>query len=185
MLRLVCGRDYSFPKSLCVPCAWAQSPKSVSLRDVVRDVAHEGGSTAWDQFTHIKLESGIHFPNQPNHSPCSIVSDPPTYWSGVILCPPEWSDVSLSESVVIAMITAAIREMTTNVEPQEPSMETILDFEGLRMESSLESTPHSDTQAYTSTYEAAELTQDLKKALRRTSRLADHWPENRQVLRHR
>ena len=49
MLKLVAGRNSCFPKSLVVPCAWIQSPKSLSLRDAVRNVAHhEGGSTTRD-----------------------------------------------------------------------------------------------------------------------------------------
>ena len=34
------------------------------------------------------------------------MSDPLTYWWGVTLCPPELNDVSLAESVVIAMRAA-------------------------------------------------------------------------------
>ena len=144
VLKLVAGRNYCFPTSLVVPCTWIQSPKSLSLRDVVRDVArHEGGSTTRDQFTHITLESGIHFPLQPNRSPGSTVSDILTYWWGVTLCPPEWNDISQAESVVFAMRAAAIREMTTNSKVQNLSMEMILEFDGLR---TMESTPHSNTQ---------------------------------------
>ena len=63
------------------------------------------------------------------------------------LCPPEWSDISLAEAVVIAMRTAATREMMTNSEVEKPSMEAILEFDGLRMVCAVESTPHANTQA--------------------------------------
>ena len=117
MLKLVAGHSYWFPKSLVVPCAWIKSHHSLSLRDAVQDVTHhEGGSTTRDQLPHITLESGVHFPNQPNRSPGSTVSDPLTYWWGVTLCPPELSDVALAESVVISTRKAAICEMITNSE---------------------------------------------------------------------
>ena len=82
LLKLVAGRNYSFPKSLVVPCAWTRySPKSLSLRDAVRNVTHHGDrATTWDQPIDINLEAGYHFPNQPVRSPRSTVSDPLTYW---------------------------------------------------------------------------------------------------------
>ena len=50
MIRLVSGRTYCFPKSLVVQCVWLHSPKSLSLRDAVLDVAHHAGeSTTWDR----------------------------------------------------------------------------------------------------------------------------------------
>ena len=61
LLKLVAGRNYSFPRSLVVPCAWIQSPKFLSLRDAVRDMAHrEEGTTTRDQAIHINLEAGMH-----------------------------------------------------------------------------------------------------------------------------
>ena len=117
------GRNQCFPRSLVVPCAWIQSPKPLSLRDAVRDVAHhEEGVAIRDQVNHINLEAGIHFPNQPIRSPGSTASDPLTSWLGVTLCPPELNDVSLAENVVITRRAAAIRDMTTNSEVQKPSL---------------------------------------------------------------
>ena len=40
LFKLVVGRNYTFPKSLVVPCAWTHSSKSLSLRDAVRNVSH-------------------------------------------------------------------------------------------------------------------------------------------------
>ena len=49
LLKLVAGRNYSFPKSLVVPFAWIHSPKSLSLRDAVRNVTyHEDRATTRD-----------------------------------------------------------------------------------------------------------------------------------------
>ena len=46
LLKLVASRNYSFPKSLAVPCAGIQSPNFLPLRDAVRNVTHhEEGAT--------------------------------------------------------------------------------------------------------------------------------------------
>ena len=79
------------------------------------------------------------------------------------LCPPELYHVSLPENVVIAMRAATIREMYTNSEVQKPSLEEILEFNGPRMECTMESTPHSNTQAYRSTYEGGGLIQKFEE----------------------
>ena len=91
------------------------------------------------------------------------MSDPLTYWWGVTLCPPKLNEVALAESVVVTARTAAIREMTTNSEAQTPSVEPTLEFDGLRMECAIESTPHSNTQAYNCTYDGSELIQRFEE----------------------
>ena len=48
--RLVTGRNYFFLACLAVSCACLKSPKSLSLRDAVLDVAHHSGeSTTRDE----------------------------------------------------------------------------------------------------------------------------------------
>ena len=62
-------------KSLVVPCAWTHSPKSVSLRDAVRDVTHHDDRTTTnsrDQQRHISLKAPMHFPKQPLRSPVPL-----------------------------------------------------------------------------------------------------------------
>ena len=78
----------------------------------------------------------------------------------------EWSrdllvgrDVSLAESVVIHMRYAAIKEMYLNTEVQKPSLEEILQFQGPRMDFTVESTPHPDAQACMSACERGEVMQ--------------------------
>ena len=129
----------------------------------MRHVAHhEEGTTTRDQAIHINLEAGMRFPIQPVRSPGATVSDPLTYWWGVTLCPPELNDTSLAENVVIAMRAAAIRDMYISSEVQKPSLEEVLEFNGPRMECTMESTPHSNTQAYRSTYEGGGLMQKFE-----------------------
>ena len=163
LFKLVVGRNYTFPKSLVVPCAWTHSPNSLSLRDAVRNVTHDDDGETRDQPNHIDLEAGFRFPNQPVRSLGSTLSDPLTYWWGVTLCPPELNDVSLAESVVIAMRCAAIKEMLLNTEVQKPSLEEILEFNGPRMDCTIEATPHPNTQAYLSTCEGGGVIQEFEE----------------------
>ena len=58
------------------------------------------------------------------------------------LCPPELNDVALAEAVVIKMRLAAVREMRLNEEVSKPSLAEVVEFNGLTMECSVESTPH-------------------------------------------
>ena len=53
--------------------------------------------------------------------------------------------------------------MTANSEVQKPSLEAFLEFDGLRMECTMESTPRSNTQAYKSIYEGAGLIQKFEE----------------------
>ena len=66
-------------------------------------------------------------------------------------------DPILAENVVISMRTAALRELQNNVVVEKPTMESILEFDGLRIDPTVESTPHANTQVYNSTYEGARL----------------------------
>ena len=120
--KLVIARNYSFPKSLIVPCKWVYVPEALSLRCSTPRVPTRR-SMNWGQ-PHINMVAGIHFPNQLERNPGSILSDPLTYWWGVTLCPPELNDVLLAKSVVLHMRFAAIREMRLNTEVQKPSVES-------------------------------------------------------------
>ena len=162
LFKLVIGRNYTFPKSLVVPCAWINSPRALSLRDAVQNVSQHDERGTKDQPMHINLEAGCHFPNQPVSKLGSILSDPLTYWWGVTLCPPELNDVSLAGNVVIAMRFAAIREMYLNTEVQKPSLEEILECKGSRMDCTIEATPQEDAQAYLSTYEGGGVIQEFE-----------------------
>ena len=157
LLRLMTGRNYCFPRSLVVPCACLKFPNSLSLRDAVLNVAHHSGqSTTRDGVPQISLKAGIHFPDQAIH-PGSTESDSLTFRWGVTLCLPEWNDISLVENAVIEMRAAAMRELKTNSVTEKPTTEKILEFNGPRMECTVESTPHANTQVYSSTYEGAGL----------------------------
>ena len=61
------------------------------------------------------------------------------------------------QNVVIATRIAAMRELMTSTETETPTMESILEFNGPRMEPAAESTPHANTQVHNSTYEGADL----------------------------
>ena len=78
-----------------------------------------------------------------------------------------------------------MREMMTNSEVEKPSMETILEFDGLRMDCAVESTPHANTQAYNSTYEGAGLIQRFEEDdPDDPQRLVELWLENRRAWRY-
>ena len=132
--KLVIARNYSFPKSLIVPCTWVYAPKALSLSDAVKQRVPTRRRKNKESLVTHQHGSGINYPNQPERSPRSILSDPLTYWWGVTLCPPELNDVSLAESVVIHMRYAAIKEMYLNTEVQKPSLEDILEFQGPRID---------------------------------------------------
>ena len=80
-----------------------------------------------------------------------------TYWWGVTLCPPELNDVALAEAVVILMRIAAMREMRLSEEVNKPSLADVLEFDGLKMDCSVESTPHEEACIYASACDGGEL----------------------------
>ena len=96
----------------------------------------------WEEGAHLpKLVSARNysFPKRlviPKHHKSAWWPEPTThpltYWRGVTLCPPELNDVSLAESVVILMRYAAIKEMNLNTEVQKPSLEEVLEFQGVQ-----------------------------------------------------
>ena len=147
------ARDFAFPKSLVVPYYWSQAPQALSLQDALNNVSTHGEKRKWGQASRINVAPGINYPNQPQSIPDSHLSDPLTYWWGVTLCPPELNDVALAETVVILMRLAAMREMRLNEEVNKPSLAEVLEFKGLTMECSIESTPHEDACIYSSTYD--------------------------------
>ena len=65
--------------------------------------------------------------------------------------------MALAEAVVIKMRLAAVREMRLNEEVSKPSLAEVLEFKGLTMDCSVESTPHEDACIYSSTYDGGEL----------------------------
>ena len=120
-------------------------------------MSSHGEKEAWGQASLINLVPGINYPNQPKSNPDSHLSDPLTYWWGVTLCPPELNDVALAETVVIMMRIAAIREIHLNEEVNKPSLAEVLEYRGLRMECSVESTPHEEACIYSSAYDGGGL----------------------------
>ena len=64
--------------------------------------------------------------------------------------PAELNDVALAETVVTMMRLAAIREINLNEEVNKPSIADVLEYKGLRMECSVESTPHEEACIYSS-----------------------------------
>ena len=72
-------------------------------------------------------------------------------------CPPELNDVALAETVVILMRIAAIREIHLNEEVNKPSLADVLEYRGLKMDCSVESTPHEEACVYSSAYDGGEL----------------------------
>ena len=103
----------------------------------------------------------MNYPNQPSGNPDSHLSDPLTYWWGVTLCPPELNDVALAETVVTMMRLAAMREIHLNEEVNKPSLAEVLEYQGLRMDCSIESTPHEKACIYSSAYDGGELMKQL------------------------
>ena len=57
---------------------------------------------------------------------------------------------------------AAIKEINLNTEVQKPSLADVLEFQGLRMDCTEESTPHPEARAYSSTYEGGEVMQQFE-----------------------
>ena len=151
------ARDYAFPNSLVVPFIWHQSPESVCLFDAINHVSSHSEKRAWGQASRIELNQGVNYPDQPRRNPDSHLSDPLTYWWGVTLCPPELNDVALAETVVIKMRMAAIREMHLNKEVNKPSLAEVLEYQGLRMDCSIESTPHEEACIYSAAYDGRKL----------------------------
>ena len=142
-----------------IPFKWIHAPEALSLFDAINSVSSHGEKKTWGQASHINLVPGINCPNQPKSNPDYHLSDPLTYWWGVTLCPPELNDVALAETVVIMMRIAAIREIHLNEEVNKPSIAEVLEYRGLRMECSVESTPHAHEEAciYSSAYDGGEL----------------------------
>ena len=157
------ARDYAFPSSLVIPFTWLYSPESLSLFDAINNVSLHGEKQAWGQASLINLVPGVNYPNQPRSNPDSHLSDPLTYWWGVTLCPPEFNDVALAETVVILMRTAAIREIYLNTEVNKPSLADVLEFNGLKMECAIESTPHEDACIYSSAYDGGNLLTEFEE----------------------
>ena len=60
--------------------------------------------------------------------------------------------MALAETVVIMMRIAAIREIRFNEEVNKPSIAEVLEYQGLRMECSVESTPHEDACTMVGSY---------------------------------
>ena len=120
-------------------------------------MSSHGEKEAWGQASLINLVPGTNYPNQPKSIPDSHLSDPLTYWWGVTLCPPELNDVALAETVVIMMRMAAIREINLNEEVNKPSIADVLEYQGWRMECSVESTPHDEACIYSSAYDGGEV----------------------------
>ena len=163
------ARDYAFPNSLVVPFTWNQSPASISLVDVINKVSSHSEKRAWGQVSRIKANPGINYPDQPRSNPDSHLSDPLTYWWGVTLCPPELSDVALAETVVIKMRMAAIREIHLNTEVNKPSLDEVLEYQGLRMECSVESTPHEKACIYAAAHDGGNLLPQFGELAARTA----------------
>ena len=132
------ARDYAFPSSLVIPFTWIHSPESLNLFDAINNVSLHGEKKAWGQASLMNLIFGVNYPNQPRSNPDSHLSDPLTYRGGVTLCPPELNDVGVAETVVIMMRLAAIREIHLNAEVNKPSLAKVLEYQGLRMECSVE-----------------------------------------------
>ena len=149
------ARDYAFPISLVIPFYWTQAPQALSLSDAINSVSTHREKKSWGQASQIKLVPGVNYPNQPKSIPDSHLSDPLTYWWGVTLCPPELNDVALAETVVILMRIAAIREIHLNEEVNKPSLADVLEYRGLKMDCSVESTPHEEACIYSSAYDGA------------------------------
>ena len=91
------------------------------------------------------------------------MSDPLTYWWGVTLCPPELNDVALAETVVIMMRLAAVREIHLNGEVNKPSLAKVLEYQGLRMECSAESTLDEEACIYSSAYDGEKLLTEFEE----------------------
>ena len=67
--KLAIGRNYSFPRSLVVPCKWTLAPRALSLSDAVQSVSQHEEEGTRGQPSHITLEAGFRFPNQPVRKP--------------------------------------------------------------------------------------------------------------------
>ena len=72
-------------------------------------------------------------------------------------------DAALAETVVIMMRLAAIREIHLNGEVNKPSLAEVLEYQGLRMECSAESTPHEETCIYSSAYDGGRLLTEFEE----------------------
>ena len=157
------ARTYSFPSPLVIPFMWLYAPTALSLSDAINRVSLHGEKKAWGQASHINLVPGVNYPNQPRSDPDSHLSDPLTYWWGVTLCPPELNDVALAETVVPMMRLAAIREIQLSMEVNKPSLAAVLEYKGLRMECSVESTPHEEARIYSSAYDGGRLLAEFEE----------------------
>ena len=71
------------------------------------------------------------------------------------------NDISLAEAVVITMRIAAMNEIQMNVEVDKPTLQMVLEFNGVRMAPAVESTPHANAMIFNSTCEGAALIADF------------------------
>ena len=65
--------------------------------------------------------------------------------------------MALAETVAIMMRLAAIRERNLNTEVNKPSLASVLEYKGLRMDCSVESTLHAEACIYYSAYDGGKL----------------------------
>ena len=65
--------------------------------------------------------------------------------------------MAVAETVVIMMRIAAIREINLNEEVNKPSIAGVWEYQGWRMECSVESTPHEEACMYSSAYDGGEV----------------------------
>ena len=74
--------------------------------------------------------------------------------------------MALAETVVIMMRLAAIREIHLNGEVNKSSLAKVLEYQGLRMECSTESTPHEEACIYSSAYDGGRLLTEFEETER-------------------
>ena len=132
--KAVSGHEFHYPMCFALSCPWNFCNKAISLRDAVEGAANNSGcATKLDGVANNSLSPGIHFPNQPSLSKGPTESNSLTYWWGATLCRPEMNDVSLAETVVIAMRIAAMREMRMNIEVNKLTLQTMRERSCLRI----------------------------------------------------
>ena len=105
------------------------------MRDAVIDVAHDSGEfTRRDGLTHVSLCAGTYFPNQPNHSPGAAESDSLELLVGRDPMPTRVERHILGRECGLSMRIAALRELQTNAVVEKPTMESIVEFNGRRID---------------------------------------------------
>ena len=115
-------------------------------------VANNSGSHAnqSDGVANNSLCARVRFPNQPSLVKGSTECNSLTYWWGATLRPPE---LSLAESVALAMRIAAMKEIQMNIEAEKPTLQMVLEFNGDPMDPAVEAIPHANAMVFNSTYE--------------------------------